>query len=639
MKKIFLVILIFLFIPFVNALTISKDDVPESSYIIGKYMFTRDKTSNYNGTLTTRRIMLAAKTINSNYESDMIIYYKKPGGDWIEALTGESLDVPNEFDIEVINIDKTLDNSVLKSGISYYDSTISASTYIIGQYMFTRNKNDIYNGTLTTRRIMLASKTINGNYESDMIIYYKKPTGDWIEALTGESISLPSSFEITNIDLKEQIEDLNAPNCVFGDISVIDVGTNQVLTMTCTDYESGIMLNSLNSNAFSYDNTKLIISSISERTITNGIEYQISLSAHESGEFVFALNPNKIKDNAGNSSNTPVKTLYGGRTLKAILNSNNGTGDFEIRSCHIITETSCEVTLPSNLFTFNGWTFNGWSKSQNATTGLNLGEVITLENDVNYYALWNRTIDVIFDSNNCTTESKSSTVTLYNGATTASILVPEAPMRENWASLVVSDNASSTTLGAIMGTTMTINNIDLYASSVTRYYNCSKYATKTLTMNKNDGSGLITSRSCSLVVYNGNTDGSCEINLPGNPFERNGWRFKFWGDEPTSESGYLDSSTISIANDKTIYAIWETLEFIVRLEPLDLLDASPDKNVSVYIGDEKIEFLQIEKNGEIIATNQNPTISIDEVIGINTLDVILPNGDKVEATIEIITFD
>ena len=74
-------------------------------------------------------------------------------------------------------------------------SDISPRTYIIGTYEFTENT------TLTTRHIMLASKTIDGNTLNDMIIYYKNPRGKWINGLTGEIVEVSDKFNIEYVDL------------------------------------------------------------------------------------------------------------------------------------------------------------------------------------------------------------------------------------------------------------------------------------------------------------------------------------------------------------------------------------------------------------------------------------------------------
>ena len=88
---------------------------------------------------------------------------------------------------------------------TYSIDKIPNSTYVIGKYMFTRNENEAtgYNGILTTRRIMIASKTVAGDSQDDMIIYYKTNRGVLINALTKETITDIEEFEIINIDLEK----------------------------------------------------------------------------------------------------------------------------------------------------------------------------------------------------------------------------------------------------------------------------------------------------------------------------------------------------------------------------------------------------------------------------------------------------
>ena len=79
---------------------------------------------------------------------------------------------------------------------------IEPRTYIIGSHEFTENS------TLTTRHIMLASKTIDGNTLNDMVIYYKNPRGKWINGLTGEIVEVSEKFNIEYVDL---VKFLTAP--------------------------------------------------------------------------------------------------------------------------------------------------------------------------------------------------------------------------------------------------------------------------------------------------------------------------------------------------------------------------------------------------------------------------------------------
>ena len=74
-------------------------------------------------------------------------------------------------------------------------SDISPRTYVIGTHEFTEST------TLSTRHIMLASKTIDGDTLDNMVIYYKNPRGKWINGLTGEIVEVSEKFNIEFVDL------------------------------------------------------------------------------------------------------------------------------------------------------------------------------------------------------------------------------------------------------------------------------------------------------------------------------------------------------------------------------------------------------------------------------------------------------
>jgi len=63
-----------------------------------------------------------------------------------------------------------------------------------------------------------------------MIIYYKAPRGKWINGATGESLSIPDTFEVDYIDLKVLIETpiltLNMGNQMDGGIHNDFIGIN-----------------------------------------------------------------------------------------------------------------------------------------------------------------------------------------------------------------------------------------------------------------------------------------------------------------------------------------------------------------------------------------------------------------------------
>ena len=211
MKKIvclILLLVVMVSIPsFSYAQTKNKDDIQSGTYIIGTYVFDKDSSNynqNYNGTLTTPMIILASKSINSNNLNDMKIYYKNARGKWINAISGASeTNVPNTFEITCVDLNCSHSFTPTADAYdTYTSSNVGSATYIIGRYLFDKNKNQNYNGTLTTPMIMLASKSINSNDLSDMKIYYKNARGKWINAINGSSeTNVPTSFEITYVDL------------------------------------------------------------------------------------------------------------------------------------------------------------------------------------------------------------------------------------------------------------------------------------------------------------------------------------------------------------------------------------------------------------------------------------------------------
>ncbi len=81
---------------------------------------------------------------------------------------------------------------------------VPAGTYIIGDHMLTRKVDEEsgYNGVLTTKKIMLASQTTNGD-ESDMMIYLKKSDGSWIDGLTGDPVDDVDLSEIKYYNFKK----------------------------------------------------------------------------------------------------------------------------------------------------------------------------------------------------------------------------------------------------------------------------------------------------------------------------------------------------------------------------------------------------------------------------------------------------
>ena len=107
-KKLLLIITIlftFTLCANVRALTLTPDEVPNDSYIVGKHLFTRtpEEGSPYGGTLTTQWIMEASKTDNNEVANKMIYYKALRGNTWQNAINDEDITAPRSFEIDYID--------------------------------------------------------------------------------------------------------------------------------------------------------------------------------------------------------------------------------------------------------------------------------------------------------------------------------------------------------------------------------------------------------------------------------------------------------------------------------------------------------------------------------------------------------
>ena len=102
-KFLLVVLITFIFsISYVKAdISFNPEDIQGNTYVIGNHMFTDEDPIG----LITERIMVAAKTINSNSIDDMIIYYKDPFDKlWVNALSGDASELGNSINIGFINL-------------------------------------------------------------------------------------------------------------------------------------------------------------------------------------------------------------------------------------------------------------------------------------------------------------------------------------------------------------------------------------------------------------------------------------------------------------------------------------------------------------------------------------------------------
>jgi len=136
--KVLSIFLMTLFImPFVvDAASITYEDIPNGSYIIGTHIFTRES-----GSLTVKKIMLASQTIESDSLDDMQIIYKDIMGNLKEVSNGKDKDTNQYPDAEIELTDTLI--------YEYYDLEVDLVTKLSkkGKNLITNNYNSVENVT------------------------------------------------------------------------------------------------------------------------------------------------------------------------------------------------------------------------------------------------------------------------------------------------------------------------------------------------------------------------------------------------------------------------------------------------------------------------------------------------------------
>ena len=423
---------------------------------------------------------------------------------------------------------------------------IEPSTYIVGKYMFTRNMNDEtgYDGVLTTRRIMLAAKTIESNEEEDMIIYYKTSRGVWIDALSGENVEVEETLPISKIDL-EAVKFTVSFNTNGGTtIQGQEVEENDVATRPSNPTKTG--------HTFK--------------------EWQLNGSTYN-----FA---------------TPVT---GDITLDAVYDVNNYTVTFDSNGGTSVASQTIEynhnATKPSNP-TKTGYDFAEWQLN-----GATYNFETPVTGNITLTAVYNvKTYTVTFDSNGGTSVAPQ-TIEYNHNATK-----PSNPTKTGY------DFAEWQLNGATYNfETPITGDITLKAA-----YNVKTY---TVTFNANGGTSV-----ASQTIEHGQT-----ATKPSNP-TRSGYKFVRW---------LLNSNEYNFGNqvtaDITLLAEWEEQTYQIVIRTID--QYSPDRELSVLLNGEEIEFKEIRYDSYTICTYNNPTANAFDLEGITSFEVVLTDDTVILATV------
>lgn len=243
------------------------------------------------------------------------------------------------------------------------------------------------------------------------------------------------------------------------------------------------------------------------------------------------------KDSGGDRNHDCVylRNFSAGTPLLVTLHANNGTDDTVQQKIY-----GGKGTLPANTFTCDGKVFAGWAASAGGEVLYQDGAAITLEADLDLYAVWADAYTVTFDNDGSTTE------VLVPQSSAIGSRLPAAPAKRGY-----------TFGGWFSGDTqLTAETVITGDMTCTAKWTAITY---TIAFSANEGTGTMESIS---AAYDE------EVTLPKNAFTRPGYSFSGWR---TYSGTYQDEQTVrNLASEQgktvTLYAAWSGLPVNVTLK-------------------------------------------------------------------------
>ena len=234
-----------------------------------------------------------------------------------------------------------------------------------------------------------------------------------------------------------------------------------------------------------------------------------------------------------------LRNFSAGTPLLVTLHANNGTDDTVQQKIY-----GGKGTLPANAFTCDGKVFVGWAASAGGEVLYQDGAAVTLEADLDLYAVWADAYTVTFDNDGSTTE------VLVPQSSAIGSRLPAAPAKRGY-----------TFGGWFSGDTqLTAKTVITGDMTCTAKWTAITY---TIAFSANEGTGTMESIS---AAYDE------DVTLPKNAFTRPGYSFSGWGTySGTSYGTYQDEQTVrNLASEQgktvTLYAAWRGLPVDVTLK-------------------------------------------------------------------------
>ena len=419
--------------------------------------------------------------------------------------------------------------------------------------------------------------------------------------------------------------DTTKPSCNWGAFTPGTIKNNitSSVTLTCTDSESGIGVYNLQASDFVASNNKITVTSVTKESVTNGYQYTITVTGTTNdGTSYITLVADKVR-NGVNLANT--STSSGNVTVENIV----GVSDAVVTLEYTSTTYNGSAKTPSVTVTKNGVTLTlntdytvAYSNNTNVGTA-----TVTITGIGNYVGETTRNFTIAYNSFNITLDNANATTngtsTLYmryadgvyldsnytNKMTTSTNPIT-IPVRTGYSFMGYYDNTTQLIDSTGKITSAFTNTKYSSAKTLNAQWSGNSY---TVTANANGGTIPSTSgwTGTGTTTTKPVTYGNTYSTLPAPT--RDGYDFVGWYTSDTDGTQVTSSTTVSTANNHTIYAHWTGKSYTVNFD---------DNRMNTYnktTNGVTIEYTesshQVKLNGTPIAAQYLQTTSHDFVEG------------------------
>ena len=270
----------------------------------------------------------------------------------------------------------------------------------------------------------------------------------------------------------------------------------------------------------------------------------------------------------GSMSLSQDKTVYAvweliTNTVSLSFNLNGGEGDVATQTCTVdINNPTCDATIPSVDPTRNGYNFIGWAESDTATSAAyNSGDNVTINSNKTLYAVWQiitTTISLSFDLNGGEGDVANQTCTLDIVHPNCMVTIPNTtPTRVGYNFLGWANSDTATVAVYQSGGSISLSQ-DKTVYAVWEMI----VTTIKLDFDLNGGEGEIATQTCTLDIDHV----TCDVTIPATVPTRNGYNFMGWAEsDAATEPTYHEGDSLTINNDKTIFAVWDMVNTTITL--------------------------------------------------------------------------